>query len=68
MIPVRSSNLKAVDYNPSTHTLTVWFRSGSVYEYYGVSQNIFEGLLSAQSKGRYHHRYIKNSYQYSRIR
>ncbi|WP_296789781.1 KTSC domain-containing protein [uncultured Methanobrevibacter sp.] len=68
MIEVRSSNLRAVEYNPSTHTLTIWFRNGSVYEYYGVSQNIYDGLLLAQSKGRYHHRYIKNSYRYCRIR
>ncbi|WP_405308438.1 KTSC domain-containing protein [Methanobrevibacter sp.] len=45
-----SSNLSAVDYNPSTHTLIVWFQNGTVYEYYGVSQSVFDGLLLATSK------------------
>lgn len=66
MIPVVSSNLRAVDYNPLNGTLTIAFRNGSVYEYYNVPQYIFEGLLSAPSKGKYHHRYIK-PYPYCRI-
>lgn len=68
MIPVRSSNLRAVDYNPLTLTLTIQFHSGRIYEYYGVPQNIFDALLAASSKGKFHHRHIKNSYRYRRIR
>lgn len=67
MIRVASSNLWAVDYNPQTRTLTIQFRSGRIYEYYNVPQNVFDGLLAAPSKGRYHHRYIKR-YSYHRIR
>lgn len=68
MINVSSSNLMAVDYNPQTRTLTIEFRSGRIYEYYNVAQNVFDGLLAAYSKGKYHHRYIKNRYSYCRIR
>jgi hypothetical protein len=68
MIAVRSSNLRAVDYNPLTLTLTIQFRGGRVYEYYNVPQNIFDGLLAASSKGKYHHRHIKERYRYCRIR
>ena len=68
MIRVSSSNLWAVDYNPQTRTLTIQFRSGRVYEYYDVGQNVFEGLLASSSKGKYHHKYIKNRYPYRRIR
>lgn len=64
---VISSNLRAVDYNPLNGTLTIQFHSGSMYEYYNVPQHIYDGLLSAPSKGKYHHRHIKNSYGYSRI-
>ncbi|ELC8418763.1 KTSC domain-containing protein [Clostridium perfringens] len=66
MIPVSSSNLVAVDYDSSTATLRVAFHSG-VYDYYNVPQNIFEGLLNASSKGKYHHAFIKNSYRYSQV-
>ena len=68
MEPVNSSNLRAVGYDPMTETLIIQFRSGSVYEYYYVPQYIYERLMSAPSKGRYHHRHIKNSYRYRRIR
>lgn len=68
MIAVSSTNLSAVGYDSSNRILTILFRSGHLYEYYGVPQNIFEGLLSAPSKGKFHHRYIKNSYRYNRIR
>lgn len=67
MVMVNSSNLYAVDYNPSTETLTIQFRSGRVYEYYNVPLTIYEGLLNAPSKGKFHHKYIKYSYYYNRI-
>lgn len=58
MIPVRSSNLVAVGYNPTTLELTVQFRKG-VYTYSGVRQNVYNGLISSPSKGKFHHRFIK---------
>lgn len=67
MIPVSSSNLVAVGYDSNTATLRIAFHSG-VYDYYNVPQNVFEGLLNASSKGKYHHAFIKNSYRYSKVR
>ena len=67
MDPVNSSNLRAVGYNPMTETLTIQFHSGHIYEYYYVPQYMYDGLMSAPSKGKYHHRYIKNSYRYHRL-
>jgi len=58
MIPVSSSNLVAVGYNPSLKELTIQFHSG-VYTYLGVPQQIYDGLMSASSKGSYHHQNIK---------
>lgn len=66
MIPVSSSNLVAVGYDPQTMTLRVQFNSGT-YDYYNVPKNIFDGLLAAPSKGSYHHSFIKNSFSYKRI-
>ena len=66
MIPVSSSNLVAVGYDDSSMTLRVQFKSG-VYDYHSVPKNIFNGLLSAPSKGKYHHAYIKNSFRFTRI-
>jgi hypothetical protein len=59
---VVSSNLYGVDYEPWSGTLTITFRSGSVYEYYGVPATVCEGLLAADSPGRFHHEHIKYNY------
>lgn len=58
MIPVSSSNLVAAGYDPSSKELTIQFHSG-VYTYLGVPQQIYDGLMSASSKGSYHHQNIK---------
>lgn len=65
MIPVSSSNLVAVGYNPINQDLTIQFGSG-VYTYLGVPQSIHAGLMNASSKGGYHHQYIKNRYPFRR--
>jgi hypothetical protein len=64
---VASSNLYGVDYEPWSGTLTITFHSGSVYEYYGVPTSVCNGLLTADSPGRFHHENIKNNYSYRRI-
>lgn len=66
MIPVESSNLVAVGYDNSSRTLVIRFHSGT-YEYSNVPNSVYQGLMSAYSKGEYHHRYIKNVYPYRKI-
>jgi hypothetical protein len=66
--PVSSSNLKSVGYDQSSNTLEIEFHGGRVYQYYNVPKKIYQGLMAASSHGRYHHRRIKDSYRYSRIR
>ena len=65
MIPVASSNLSAVGYEGST--LYIRFHSGAVYEYYDVPSSVYNGLMSASSKGTYHADFIKNRYRYRRV-
>ncbi|MFF2297929.1 KTSC domain-containing protein [Arthrobacter sp. NPDC058127] len=47
-ISVQSSNVAAVQYSPVALTLTVWFRSGGVYEYHGIAEHLFKSFLAAQ--------------------
>lgn len=65
--PVSSSNLASVGYDPQRNILEVEFHSGSVYQYYGVSEPVYRGLMSASSHGSYFSTYIRNSYRYSQI-
>jgi len=66
--PVSSSNLKSVGYDLASKTLEVEFNSGRIYQYFNVPESAYQGLMSAGSHGQYFHRFIKNSYDYQRVR
>ena len=68
-VPVSSSNLRSVGYDPSTSTLEVEFNSRSVYQYYGVPQTVHTGLMQAASHGQYFDRFVKKAgYRYHQVR
>ncbi len=68
-IPVESSDLASVWYDPETAVLEIEFKNRGIYKYSGVPQSVYDGLMNAASKGKYFHRYIKNSgYPCSKIR
>lgn len=70
MIPVESSNLEAVGYDPDEELLYIIFKEKrstprTLYRYSNVSQEEFDGLLSAESQGKYFHSVIRNSKPYT---
>jgi hypothetical protein len=65
---VQSSDLASVGYDEQSLILEIEFNAGNVYQYFGVPKDIYDGLLSASSKGKYFHQYIKKGgYSYSKI-
>ena len=68
MIKVNSTNLSAVGYDSETNLLTIEFNDGGLYEYYNVPQNIYNELMSAPSKGKFFHRFIRDTYRTVKIR
>lgn len=64
---VASSNIASIGYDASSHTLEVEFLSGTIYQYFGVPENMYDELMQAGSKGRFLNTYIKNAYGYSRV-
>lgn len=68
MITVNSTNIDSVGYNADTQTLTVKFKvSGQTYEYLNVPQTLYEGLLTAESKGKYINDNIRSQFNYRRV-
>jgi hypothetical protein len=66
--PVSSSTVAGVGYDGTTNTLGVRFPNGSEYHYFGVPQEVFDGLRSASSVGRYLDQYVKKAgYAFSRV-
>ncbi len=66
--PVSSSDLQSVGYDATTRTLEVEFNNGSVYQYSGVPESTYRGLISASSHGKYFHACIKDAYPYQQVR
>jgi hypothetical protein len=63
MVYFSSTAIRAANYHAGTRTLTLWFTSGRQrYDYPHVPQAIYDGLLSAPSKGSYFNRYIRDQY------
>ncbi len=65
--PVQSSNLNSAGYDSDTKILEIEFHDGGIYQYFDVPADIHQGLISAPSKGKYHHKFIKNVYRYQKI-
>jgi hypothetical protein len=66
-IPVTSSTISSVYYDPRTQTLEVEFHSGAVYQYFDVPQSVYDAFMSAESKGVFLNSNIKGVYRFARL-
>lgn len=67
-VPVESSNLASVGYEPGTATLEIEFHKSGIYQYFGVPAHVHEELMAAASKGTYFDQHIKKvGYQYIKV-
>lgn len=68
MIPaVGSGVFDSICYQEASGTLTLIFRSGYGYEYYGVPRGCYEGLLYTGRKGEYFNFKIRGQFPCCRI-
>lgn len=65
---VASSNLQSFDYDDEWETLTVYFRSGGVYRYDGVPEDVVDEMKFAESRGIYFYTFIRSEYPYTVLR
>jgi hypothetical protein len=66
-IIVNSSNLVSVGYKKETQALEVEFQSGNIYQYLGVPESVYQGLMTASSKGEYFHDNILKEYDFTEV-
>jgi hypothetical protein len=64
---VTSSNIASIGYDEATSTLEVEFLHGGVYHYYDVPYREYQGLMQAESHGKYLVASIKGRYRYSKV-
>ena len=65
---VSSSNLRQVCYDQQVSVLEITFHGGGKYRYSGVPQQVYAGLMTAASHGKYFARFIKGRYPFLRVR
>lgn len=68
LVPVRSSNVKAVGYDPAGKLLHVEFVNGGLYEYAGVPERIHQALRAASSVGGFFHDNVRDKYPTKKLR
>lgn len=66
-ILVNSSNLVSVGYEKETQALEVEFQSGNVYRYLNVPETMYQGLMTASSKGEYFHDHILKEFDFEEV-
>lgn len=64
---VKSSNVDSVGYDPEGKYLEVKFKNGGLYRYSNVPKAIAEGLMKADSVGRYFAAHVKGSFSVKKI-
>ena len=64
---VESTTLATVAYDRARELLQLEFRSGAIYQYFGVAAAVHEDLLGAPSKGSYFNRFIRGRFPYSLV-
>jgi len=65
-IKMKSSNIDAIRYNPSTEVLQVGFKSGAAYSYADVPANVYGAFLRSPSPGRFFHNEIRGVYSFEK--
>ncbi len=64
---VESTIFSRVGYDAASQELTVVFReSGEAYVYKGVSAELYQNLVDAESVGAYYHENIRGKFDYDR--
>ena len=65
--PVDSSNITSIGYDKDSNTLEIEFHSGAVYQYFDVPEPIYQGIMGADSKGKYFAQHIKGYYRFVKV-
>lgn len=62
----QSSNIARFAYDEGREVLIVEFNNGATYEYFDVTESVFENMKTASSRGSFLAQEIKGRYRYAR--
>jgi hypothetical protein len=64
-LPVTSETIAEIGYRDST--LEIMFTSGTVYQYFDVPEHVYDGLMNADSHGRFFNEQVRGHFRYARV-
>ena len=67
LVTVESSMIHAIGYDKEKRILEIVFNTGRTYQYFDVPPKEYEGLMKADSKGRYFRANIQDMYEYGQL-
>ena len=66
-LPVDSSAVRSIGYDPKSLVLEIEYANGSVYDYYGVPSETYQEFCEADSMGAFINFRIKPSFEYREV-
>lgn len=63
MVTFNSSAISRGEYDAGSMRMILWFTQGNSYTFCGVPAHVWQGLVSAGSKGTYYNNHIRDRYQ-----
>jgi hypothetical protein len=67
MMPVQSSNIKAIGYDLEQCILYIEFKSGGLYAYKDVPKPLYEDLGYSESVGKFFFAHIKGKFECEKV-
>ncbi len=66
-LPVESSDIVSIGYDPHAQVLEIEFKGGRVYQYADVEQHVYDLFIKADSFGEYFYAQISKRYRYKKV-
>ncbi len=67
MIPVESSNIRAIGHDPRSNELHIHFKNGTQYVHPDVHRVLYQNMLQSPSKGKYYADRIKGIFPHRKL-
>lgn len=67
LIPVQSSNIRAVGYDPATREMQVQFLGGGIYSHSEITPQKHAEFVAAKSKGKHYNDVFRGKNGYKKI-
>ena len=67
-MPVDSSDLVSIGYDPKSRMLEIEFKEDRIYQYLDVEPDVYERFMRTDSYGEYFYAHINKHYRYNRVK